>query len=68
MNGFSDMTFRQRAFQFAVWAVKLRHFPSAKQIGEHFGVSRAVAYRLRADWADALGVEAPHFRGRAAGT
>lgn len=65
---FADMTFRKRAFQFAVWAVKLRQFHSAKQIGDHFGVSRATAYKLRADWADALGIEAPSFRGKAVGT
>lgn len=44
---------------FAVWATKLRTFPTVEQVREHFGVSRATAYRWRNMWGQVIKVTPP---------
>jgi hypothetical protein len=42
------------AMQFAAWAASLHAPPTAQQISEHFGVSRATGYRYRSAWEAAV--------------
>lgn len=44
---------------FAMWATKLRTFPTVEQVRDHFDVCRATAYRWRDMWGEVIKVAPP---------
>jgi len=55
------------AVRFISWAQALRYFPTPAQIQDEFEVSRATAWRYRAELADLFGIEAPRVYGEDGG-
>lgn len=45
------------AMKFMRWAIEQEHFPTARAVVDHFGVSIATAYRWTAALAEAYGID-----------
>lgn len=58
MDSFRNRTI-EGAMRFLLWAQSLHDFPTALQIAEKLGCSRACAYRYRQTLADAMGIPCP---------
>lgn len=54
-----EMASTEVGMRFAVWAAKLREFPSVQQVRDQFGVHRSTAHQYRSQWAATLGVALP---------